>query len=250
MNRSDKELENQFRALEKNSVLTETEKAEIYQQLTKKLAEREEGLRSSANHLVTTKYEKDTSELKRKREPHFLSLTAALFILMLVAVPFLLNRENGDQTQGGERGEEFAFHYVSEDLYERKNAYVGDNSAVGLIMGELPIPEGQQTDGMRLYTTEEPYGVTIRYSTYTNSPLNQLQVFQGEREQLVLYNATVMFMLIQNVDWIEFDFIDGPVEITREEVEDVYEMDVRNFSSMAEMEQAFFAEEPNAEVAR
>ncbi len=101
-------------------MLTETEKAEIYQQLTEKLAEREEGLRSSANHPVTTKYEKDTSELKRKRVPHFLSLTAALFILMLVAVPFLLNRENGDQTQGGERGEEFAFHYLSEDLYERK----------------------------------------------------------------------------------------------------------------------------------
>ncbi len=123
---------------------------------------------------------------------------------------------------------------------KEKNAYVGDNSAVGFIMGELPIPEGQQTDGMRLYTTEEPYGVTVRYSTYNNSPLNQLQVFQGEREQLVLYNATVMFMLIQNVSWIEFDFIDGPVEITREEVEDVYEMDVRKFSSMAEMEQAFF----------
>ncbi|MGN1230821.1 MAG: M56 family metallopeptidase, partial [Anaerotignum sp.] len=46
-------------------------------------------------------------------------------------------------------------------LYEAKLQYIGDHVGVGRILGLLPLPDGvtNNSEGMELYTSEEPYGV-------------------------------------------------------------------------------------------
>ena len=50
---------------------------------------------------------------------------------------------------------------IVHQLYEAKLQYIGDHVGVGKILGLLPMPDGvtYNSEGMELYTSEEPYGV-------------------------------------------------------------------------------------------
>ncbi len=50
---------------------------------------------------------------------------------------------------------------IVHQLYEAKLQYIGDHVGVGKILGLLPMPDGvtNNSEGMELYTSEEPYGV-------------------------------------------------------------------------------------------
>lgn len=50
---------------------------------------------------------------------------------------------------------------IVHQLYEAKLDYIGDHVGVGKILGLLPMPDGvtYNSEGMELYTSEEPYGV-------------------------------------------------------------------------------------------
>lgn len=83
-----------------------------------------------------------------------------------------------------------------ESLLSYKESYVGDASAVGAIVRELP---GSETfNGMALQTGEKPYGITLKYN-----------ILAGEWEDinsqnLMMYNAASLFALVHNVDNITF----------------------------------------------
>ncbi|WP_131668180.1 DUF4825 domain-containing protein [Psychrobacter pygoscelis] len=115
---------------------------------------------------------------------------------------------------------------VDRDLFEYKGAYVGDNSAVGNILGRLPVVSYSKS--FELATVEEAYGVILNYDGSES-----LQ----ERQQIVVYTATYLFTLIRNADWIRYNFGDQQVEVTKAELQHWYgdDEDLSRFKSEKEL---------------
>lgn len=102
-----------------------------------------------------------------------------------------------------------------DSTFQYKDSYVGDNSAVINLITQL---EGSDhLNGLELKTKEEPYGIIINYD-WIDIELNH--------QETAINNASYLFTLIQNVDWINFRFDMGSgVEeytVTREELDDWY----------------------------
>lgn len=108
-----------------------------------------------------------------------------------------------------------------QGVFQYKNAYVGDNSAVSNIVAELENSE--QFMGLELYTVEEPYGIILQY--------------EGISEEQALTNATYLFALVQNVEWVQFTFGEDGYELTRQETEALYGMDIRNIHGEEKLKQ-------------
>src|SRR3954453_2013029 len=83
---------------------------------------------------------------------------------------------------------------INNDIFQFKDTFVGDNSAVGNIANQLPGAE--QLNGFELKTKEEPYGIILNYDWIES---------EQEYNETVTYNATFLFTLVQNVDWITFN---------------------------------------------
>ena len=115
---------------------------------------------------------------------------------------------------------------VDQDLFKYKGAYVGDNSAVGNILGRLPV--AGYSKGFELATVKEPYGVILNYDGSES-----LQ----ERQQTVVYTATYLFTLIRNVDWISYNFGNQQIKVTKAELQHWYgdDEDLSRFKSEKEL---------------
>lgn len=99
----------------------------------------------------------------------------------------------------------------NDDIFQFKDSFVGDNSAVGNIANQLPGAE--HLNGFELKTNEEPYGINLYYDW-----IESLQ----EYKETVIYNATFLFALVQNVDWITFYFENHEYTITKEKLQAWY----------------------------
>jgi len=91
-----------------------------------------------------------------------------------------------------------------EDVFQYKNAYVGDNSAVINIVNHSM--QSEKFRGLELKTKEVPYGIILNYDG-SESEKND--------KRTVIYNATYLFALIQNAQWITFNFDNQEYKITR-----------------------------------
>ena len=69
----------------------------------------------------------------------------------------------------------------NNDIFQFKDSFVGDNSAVGNIVNQLPGAE--QLNGFELKTNEEPYGIILNYD-WTES--------EQEYKDTVVYNVTFL----------------------------------------------------------
>lgn len=110
------------------------------------------------------------------------------------------------------------------DLFQYKNAYVGDNSAVINI-----VNRSMQSDnfkGLELKTKETPYGIILNYDG-SESEKND--------KRTVIYNATYLFALIQNAEWITFNFDHQEYEITKDALIKWYGEDFSTFQSEEEL---------------
>lgn len=90
-----------------------------------------------------------------------------------------------------------------------KSHYVGDNSNTGNLIGALPLSE----NGFVFEIDSEKCGVTIDYHAtdwYANENLYT--------EKGLIYNAVSMFALIDNLQYIRFNFSGSSYEITREQI--------------------------------
>ena len=90
------------------------------------------------------------------------------------------------------------------DLFNYKGSYIGDASAVGDILNRLPVT-GYSKD-FELQTDEAPYGITLNYNGLESA---------AERQEIIIYTASYLFTLIQNVDYIQYNFPDHPYHITK-----------------------------------
>ncbi|MEG0385550.1 MAG: DUF4825 domain-containing protein [Solibacillus sp.] len=111
-----------------------------------------------------------------------------------------------------------------EDLFKYKDSYVGDNSAVGNILNQLQAAEFLK--GFELKTTEEPYGIVLNYE-WTESKQNY--------KNTAIHNATFLFALIQNVEWISFNFSNQEYKITKEQLQNWYGKDLSELQSEDEI---------------
>lgn len=96
---------------------------------------------------------------------------------------------------------------IVHQLYEAKLQYIGDHIGVGMILGLLPMPDGvtNNSEGMELFTAEEPYGVR-RYLNWEKTAQTAYQ-FGGERYQdnrWYLIHGMIFLALVDNADYIEY----------------------------------------------
>ena len=111
-----------------------------------------------------------------------------------------------------------------EDVFQYKNAYVGDNSAVINI-----VNHSMQSDrfrGLELKTKETPYGIILNYDG-SESEKND--------KRTVIYNATYLFALIQNAEWITFNFDHQEYKIAKDALIEWYGEDFSTFQSEEEL---------------
>ncbi|KGX87129.1 DUF4825 domain-containing protein [Pontibacillus marinus] len=113
---------------------------------------------------------------------------------------------------------------VNNDIFKYKGSYIGDNNAVGDIVSHLP--GGDLLQGFELKTDTRPYGMILIY-----------QGIKGESfvKERAICNATFIFALIQNVEWITFKFEQQEYELTKENLQDWYGKDLSDFSSENEL---------------
>ena len=111
-----------------------------------------------------------------------------------------------------------------EGLFQYKNAYVGDNSAVINIVNHSM--QSERFEGLELKTKEMPYGIILNYDG-SDSEKND--------KRTVIYNATYLFALIQNAEWITFNFDNQQYKITREALIEWYGEDFSTLQSEEEL---------------
>ena len=111
-----------------------------------------------------------------------------------------------------------------DDLFQFKDAYVGDNSAVGNLIGRLP--GNMNVKQILLETQTEPYGVVIDYED---------AMTEEERKEIAIHNASFIFALIQNADRATFNFSEHPYSITRSELQEWYGTELRDISTESEL---------------
>lgn len=158
----------------------------------------------------------------KRKNPHVTILSAKrLPYLRFAAIAFVLLLAGCSTADSGR-----------PDLFRYKDSYVGDNSAVGNIVGRLPGNEDFQK--MELKTAEEPYGIILHYAP--NEELTGKEV--GER---FLYNASFLFALVKNADWIEFVYGEQSFKVSREALQNRFGTDLRDFSAEEELD-AFLRE--------
>ncbi len=108
----------------------------------------------------------------------------------------------------------------STDIFQYKDSYVGDNSAIGNIANQLPA--AQHLNGFELKTNEEPYGIIFNYDWLAT---------EEEYKETEIYNASFLFSLVKNLDWITFHFESANYTISRETLEKWYGIQLSEIES-------------------
>ncbi|AMQ07433.1 DUF4825 domain-containing protein [Sporosarcina psychrophila] len=134
-------------------------------------------------------------------------LKLSSFLLLAILIVSGCNTKNGE-----------------EDIFKFKDSYVGDNSAIGNIVNQLQGTE--HFKGFELKTNEKPYGIILNYD-WSESEQNY--------KKTAIYNATFLFALVQNVDWITFNFGNQEYKITKENLQNWYGEDFSGLQSEDEL---------------
>lgn len=107
-----------------------------------------------------------------------------------------------------------------DNIFKYKDSYVGDASAVGNSARMLQSAEYYK--GFELKTAEKPYGIVLNYD-WSDTEQNY--------KKTAIYNATFLFVLFKNADWITFNFDEHPYKITKENLQNWYGEDLSNLKS-------------------
>ncbi|MER2057445.1 MAG: DUF4825 domain-containing protein [Niallia sp.] len=116
---------------------------------------------------------------------------------------------------------------VNDDLFEFKDSFVGDNSGIGNIVNQLPSSE--YFKGFELQTKEEPYGMILNYEGIKGEEIEK------KYKETAIYNATFIFALVQNAEWITFYFDNNEYKITKEDLQNWYGKKLSDFTSEDEL---------------
>lgn len=175
------------------------------------------------------------------KKPAFWIVFAAVILVIAVSAALMANPLDGAGLLNT-HGKAFSLAFfnpsdragsltAAEKFLRYKTDYVGDASKVGNIIYLLDFPEKVSYDSLELYTDSPPYAVTVNLKTDTQTR----NYYTGALHQAPFKkNAIIMFSLIGNVDYINFNLIDGKndylMQYTRGEADAAMEKDVREFS--------------------
>jgi len=167
--------------------------------------------------------------LKRYLSPLLLIIP---LVLILAGCPNI-----GQKTEVEETG---AVVIDLDRLIKYKDAYVGDNSAVGGILFELP--GNIYVKSFALQTGSLPYIIEVNYGLNGNSNLQEedLKKYWTEEniQNIFLNNATSFFILVKNVDEVRFTLETDQkrsFRISRKEMEEFYGNDLKGYAQDKEM---------------
>ncbi len=100
-----------------------------------------------------------------------------------------------------------------DNILKYQNKYIGDNSNTGNLINNLPLSEY----GYVFEIDSNNLGLTIDYHI-TDWYINDGMYL----EKSLIYNSVSIFALIENAEYIEYNFSGSSYKITRETVEDNY----------------------------
>lgn len=100
-----------------------------------------------------------------------------------------------------------------DNIIKYKNKYIGDNSNTGNLINDLPLSEY----GYVFEIDSNKLGLTINYHI-TDWYINENLYL----ERSLIYNSIAIFSLIDNVDYIYFNFSGMSYHVTRKQIEDLY----------------------------
>ncbi|MBP1934540.1 DUF4825 domain-containing protein [Ammoniphilus resinae] len=107
---------------------------------------------------------------------------------------------------------------VDQDIFQYKGSYTGDNSAVGNIIHQLP--EADFFKQVMLQTEKEPYGMEIQYGD-----------INGDIQSSTINNASYLFALVKNVEWITFEYPNETYTLTRQQLQQWYGKDLSEITN-------------------
>lgn len=116
---------------------------------------------------------------------------------------------------------------ASKDIFEFQGSYIGDNSYLGSIVKQLP--SGAYFKDFELKTNEEPYGMILNYQGIEAEEIDK------KYKETAIYNATFIFTLVQNAEWIRFNFEHQAYQLTKEALQDWYGKELSDYSSADEL---------------
>jgi len=155
------------------------------------------------------------------KRPTFWVIAVTLFAVIVVAVGLFTNPIKSKPDD----------NILTSRLLQNKTEYVGNNSKVGAIISLLTFPKNIVYDSFELFTDSEPFAITVNLKTDTETR----NLYSGEaNQQQFKDNAIIMFALIGNVEYINFNLDDGlapySMQYTREWANYQYGKDVRDFA--------------------
>ncbi|MEF9951355.1 MAG: DUF4825 domain-containing protein [Clostridium sp.] len=117
----------------------------------------------------------------------------------------------------------------AKSLIKYKNSYIGNATSVSQIVNLLP--GNKFSSGISLQTSTKPYGLNVNYNANSKKD-DYAKFWKDNNSNIVLEkNAVVMFSLIQNADYVEFNVDDAsttPLKFTRESLTKKYEKELTN----------------------
>ncbi|WP_102262540.1 DUF4825 domain-containing protein [Mesobacillus jeotgali] len=115
----------------------------------------------------------------------------------------------------------------NEDLYQYQGSYVGDNNSVGKVLNRLAYND--ELTSFELKTKAAPYGIVLNYTNIekVEEDLNL--------KETAIHNATFIFALIKNIDWITFKFDDNEYNVSREKLLKWYRTNFSEYKSEEEL---------------
>ena len=129
----------------------------------------------------------------------------------------------------------------TSDVYNARHAYVGDMPANGRLANALGIREAIGPYENELSTAAEPYGWTF----YSQKDLTsrELAVIRQELQR----DAAVMLACVDNLGWVEFQFMNGTsVKLTAEEASAIRNTDIKKEAEDPSRLQILMEEFPKA----
>ncbi|MBM6828352.1 DUF4825 domain-containing protein [Anaerotignum lactatifermentans] len=130
-------------------------------------------------------------DVKPKKKTRFLELALVIMIFFAVNLVGCQKMEEPQQTEQTD---------LISKLYSAQTDYIGNASAVGKILGLLPLPEylAFHDEGMELFTDETaPMGVN-RHLTFVGTISSEIDDAAFER------NAYLFLALVNNADFVEY----------------------------------------------
>lgn len=195
--------------------------------MTTAFMENKKTLKNRLEHII---------EMKPKKRNFLLQMTLVFMIFLAVNLVGCQRPEETLQTEQTD---------LISKLYSAQTPYIGNASAVGKILGLLPLPEylAFHDEGMELFTDEtEPMGVN-RHLTFTGTISSEIDDAVLER------NAYMFLALVNNADFVEFTIhgeenaVLATYRYDRQMAEEYYgETDLRSFTADEETFRTFAEE--------